>query len=296
MKFANVSMNKPDVSVIIPAYNEAAVIGNVVRGVFQVLERTDHSFEVLVIDDGSDDETAKVAEAAGACVIRQPYNIGNGAAVKAGIRGAQGSSIVMLDGDGQHNPADIPRLLGPLQSFDMVVGARTRDSETDFHRDLANEAYNAFASYICNRKIEDLTSGFRAVRADVVKRFVYLLPNTFSYPSTITLAIIRCGYSMKYVPIKTIRRTGRSKIRLIRDGVRFLNIILRIAIYFAPLRVFVPASAVLFLLGVGWYLYRFCLYHVFPQVSALLILTGVIIFSLGLISEQIAQLRYDRTE
>jgi glycosyltransferase involved in cell wall biosynthesis len=291
------SENKLAISVIIPAYNEAAVIGDIVSRIFRVLERTDYTFEVLVIDDGSDDGTAKVAEAAGACVVRHPYNIGNGAAVKTGIRTARGSILVMMDGDGQHNPEDVPRLLQHVGSFDMVVGARTNDSETDFHRDLANKVYNLFASYICNRKIEDLTSGFRAVRADIIKGFVYLLPNTFSYPTTTTLAVIRAGHSLKYVPIVTNRRVGRSKIHLVRDGARFLTIILRIAVFFAPLRVFVPTSGLLFLLGFGWYVYAvFFAGRGFPPTSIVVMITSVIIFFMGLLSEQVAQLRYERTQ
>ena len=290
-------VQKPDVSVIVPAYNEAAIIGKITLEISRVLEQTDYTFEVLVIDDGSTDGTAEAAEEAGARVIRHPYNIGNGAAIKAGIRQANGVVVLMMDADGQHNPEDIPRILQYTRSFDMVVGARARASKTDLHRDLANKIYNAAASYVCNRKIEDLTSGFRAVRADIAKRFVYLLPNTFSYPSTITLAIIRAGHSLKYVPIVTNRRVGRSKIHLIRDGVRFLTIILRIAVFFSPLRVFVPISGLLFLLGFGWYIYAVFLGgRSFPPTSIVVMLTSVIIFFMGLVSEQITQLRYDRME
>lgn len=289
--------NKVDVSVIIPAFNEAAVIGNVVRGIYQVLEQTGYSFEVLVVDDGSSDETAKTAKDAGALVIKHPYNIGNGAAVKAGVRRAQGSVLILMDGDGQHNPEDIPRFLELMHEFDMVVGARIRESETALHRDLANQIYNIFASYICHRQIQDLTSGFRAIRANVATGFVYLLPNTFSYPTTITLAVIRAGHSLNYIPIKTVQRVGRSKIHLIKDGIRFLTILLRIAVFFAPLRVFVPLSGVLFLSGFGWYVYAvFFVGRAFPTMSILTILTSIIIFSIGLISEQITQLRYEHTE
>ena len=212
----------PAISVIVPVYNEAATIEPVVREIRRVLGQADYTFELLVIDDGSSDGTAEVAAAAGASVIKSPYNIGNGAAVKKGIRRARGSVVVMMDGDGQHDPADIPRLLEYTPAFDMVVGARTNSSQTDFHRDLANRIYNVLASYVCSRKIEDLTSGFRVVKADIAKGFVYLLPNTFSYPSTLTLAVVRAGYGLKYVPIVTTRRIGRSKINLVRDGLRFL--------------------------------------------------------------------------
>lgn len=291
------SKSKPDVSVIIPAYNEAAVIGEVVSHVIRVMKRTGYSFEVLIVDDGSKDETAQVAATAGAKVVRHPYNIGNGAAVKNGIRHAQGSILIMMDGDGQHNPEDLPRFLELMPSFDMVVGARTRTSDTDLHRDLANQIYNILASYVCSRQIEDLTSGFRAVKASVARGFVYLLPNKFSYPSTSTLAVVRAGHSLKYIPIQVSRRVGKSKINPLRDGIRFLTIILRVGVFFAPLRVFIPLSASLFLLGIGWYFFAvFFLGRGFPPTSTLLILTSVMIFCMGLISEQIAQLRYERTE
>ena len=287
----------PYVSVIVPAYNEEAVIGQVVRAIARVLEEMDRTYEVLVIDDGSSDNTAAAAAEAGARVIQHAYNIGNGAAIKSGIRNAQGSVVLMMDGDGQHQPEDIPKLLEPMQRYDMVVGARTGASQTDFHRDLANTIYNLLASYVCSRRIDDLTSGFRAIKTDIARGFVYLLPNTFSYPTTITLATIRAGYSVKYVPIVTTRRVGRSKINPIRDGLRFLTIILRISIFFAPLKVFLPISALLFLLGFGWYVYAVYFGgRNFPPTSVVVMLTSVIIFFMGLISQQIAQLRFDRME
>ncbi len=289
--------DRPAVSVIIPAYNEASVIGEIVSRVFRTLELAEHDFEVVVVDDGSEDETAHVAQAAGAYVIRHPYNVGNGAAVKSGIRKAKGTILVMMDGDGQHSPEDIPRLLEFITSYDMVVGARTRESETAPPRALANTIYNLFASYACGHRIEDLTSGFRVIRADVARGFVYLLPNTYSYPSTITMAVIRAGHSLRYVPIKAGRRTGHSKIRPLRDGIRFLMIILRIAVFFSPLRVFVPMSLLLFALGLSWYIYSvFLAGRPFPPTSIVVLLTSVIIFFMGLISEQIAQLRHERTE
>lgn len=294
-EITNEATVKPDVSIIVPAFNEAAIIGSVISSIVQVLEQSHYTYQVLVIDDGSTDDTAKIAEEAGAIVVRHPYNIGNGAAIKTGIRQAEGKIVLMMDGDGQHKPEDIPRLLQGMATFDMVVGARTKASDTEFHRDFANMIYNMLASYVCNRKIEDLTSGFRAIRADIAKGFVYLLPNTYSYPSTITLAIVRAGHSLQYVPIVTNKRVGRSKIHLIRDGVRFLTIILRISVFFSPLRVFVPVSTILFLLGFVWYVYAvFLVGRGFPPTSIIFMLTSVIIFFMGLISEQIAQLRYDR--
>jgi glycosyltransferase involved in cell wall biosynthesis len=287
----------PTFSVIIPAYNETDVIASVIKRVGQVMNDLGRSYEVIVVDDGSQDDTAERARDAGARVVSHPYNIGNGAAVKTGIRNAYGRALVMLDGDGQHAPEDIPRLLEKLGPYDMVVGARNHASDTDIHRDIANSIYNWFASYVCGRKIEDLTSGFRAIKANIARGFVYLLPNTFSYPTTITLAMVRSGYSLAYVPIKSARRVGSSKIKLLRDGSRFLLIILKIATFFSPLKVFVPASVLMFSLGVGYGLFKVVvLGSRYGPTSAMLMTMAVLIFMVGLVSEQVAQLRFDRSE
>lgn len=288
---------EPAVSIIIPAYREAAIIGDVVRRIHAVMQADGRPYEILVVDDGSEDETAARAAEAGADTISHPYNIGNGAAVKTGIRHARGDFLVMLDGDGQHAPEDIPRLLEKLDRYDLVVGARTRDSESQIHRDLANRIYNWLASYVCGRKIEDLTSGFRAMHGDLARGFVYLLPNTYSYPTTITLATVRSGRSLAYVPIKAARRVGRSKIKLFRDGSRFLMIILKIATLFSPLKVFVPASILMFLTGFGYGLFKVLFLHQrYGPTSAMLMTVAVLVFLVGLVSEQVAQLRFDRSE
>jgi glycosyltransferase involved in cell wall biosynthesis len=230
-------------------------------------------------------------------VISHPYNIGNGAAVKTGIRQAKGGIIITMDGDGQHNPEDIPRLLENMGRYDMVVGARTGDSQSRLHRNIANALYNLFASYICKRKIKDLTSGFRAIRADIARQFVSLLPNTFSYPTTITMAVLRSGYSLLYVPIKANRRVGKSKISLLRDGSRFFLIIIKIATLFSPMRIFLPVSALMFLAGVGYGIFRILFMGGrYGPTSAMLITMSVVVFMVGLVSEQVAQLRYDRNE
>ena len=290
-------MNGVQVTVIVPALNEARIIGPVIADIRNVLDTLDVSYEVLVVDDGSSDGTDVAAQQAGARVIQHAYNMGNGAAVKTGIRSAVGEIIVMMDGDGQHDPADIPRLLIEIGKHGMVVGARTRDSQTQWYRDLANGIYNMFASYVCGRRIPDLTSGFRAMKTDLARRFVYLLPNTFSYPTTLTLATIRAGHCVKYIPIKTAYRVGKSKIKLLRDGIRFLLIIFKITTLFSPLKVFLPISLAITLLGVIWYLLTLITYGFkMPPASVIMILSGVFFFLMGLISEQIAQLRFDRSE
>lgn len=295
-KTMSTETNLPVISVIIPAFYEEAVIDTIIGRIQTVLVETKRSFEIIVVDDGSQDETAYRASQAGARVISHPYNIGNGAAVKTGIRHARGEILVMLDADGQHPPEDIPRLLELLGPYDMVVGARTRESDSDWHRDIANKIYNWFASYVSGRRIEDLTSGFRAIKADIARSFVSLLPNTFSYPTTITLAVVRAGYSLAYIPIKAPRRVGKSKIKLFRDGSRFLMIIIKVATLFSPFKVFIPVSIMMFLLGVGYALFKVLVLDVrYGPTSAMLMTLSVVIFMVGLVSEQVAQLRYDRS-
>lgn len=277
-------------SIIIPAYNEADIIKEVVRGLIKVKTLDD---EILVIDDGSTDKTGEIAQAAGAEVISHPYNVGNGAAIKAGLRNAKGDIIITMDADGQHDPADIPRLLEYIDKYDMVVGARSKGQGA---RGIANKVYNVLASYVTGRKVEDLTSGFRAIKADVAKRYIYLLPNGFSYPTTITLALMKSGHSVKYVPIEARRRIGKSKIRPVRDGIKFLNIILKIATLFSPFKIFLPVSGFFFVGGLTYYWYAYLTGTRFPNLPVFMIISGVIIFMMGLIAEQIAALRLDRSE
>ena len=291
--------HKPHISVIIPAFNEGAGIGGLIERIRVVLQSLDEYHEIIIIDDGSSDATAENAKQAGARVITHPYNIGNGAAVKTGIRHAKGSILVTMDADGQHNPEDIPRLVNRIGAYDMVVGSRNSASDTAAHRDMANLVFNSLASYVSGRKIEDLTSGFRAVKARIARQFLYLFPNKFSYPSTITLSVVRAGYSLGYESIRFPKRNKntKSKIKPLQDGFRFLMIILRIAVFYAPLKVFVPLSFIIFLLGVAYGLLRiFLLSAPYGQTSALLMSTAALTFLVGLVSEQIAQLRFDRSE
>jgi len=278
------------VSVIIPARDEGASIGEVVSRVRQQVPDA----EILVVDDGSSDQTARLASDAGATVISHPRALGNGAAVKRGAREAGGDILVFLDGDGQHDPADIPRLLERLEAgFDMVVGARaSARSHANAGRLIANGIYNLVASIVTGHPIPDLTSGFRAARADKFRKFLYLLPNGFSYPTTITMAFMRSGYPVEFIDIQAAKRSGKSHIRPVRDGIRFLMIIFKIATLYAPLKLFLPASTMFFLTGIGYYAYTFVSQGRFTNMTLLLLSAAVIIFLIGLISEQITALNY----
>lgn len=279
-------------SIIIPTFNEERAIGATVLAI-QDLKLGD-DVEILVIDDGSSDATARVAETAGAKVISHPYNIGNGAAVKTGIRNSSGEVLVFLDGDGQHDPAEIPKLVRLLARYHMAVGARDFSSQAGLHRGLANMLYNSLASFVSDFDVKDLTSGFRAMRRDDAIRFCDMFPNTFSYPTTSTLAFIRSGRAVAYSPIVAHKRVGTSKIRILRDGFEFLIIIMKIAMTFAPLRIFLPISSFLFFSGLGRYMFTYFTEGRFTSMSALLMNSAVIVFMLGLIAEQIAALRFER--
>jgi glycosyltransferase involved in cell wall biosynthesis len=291
MVFINSMANGCDISIVIPVFNEAAALGDLL-GKIQALRLARK--EIIVVDDGSTDNSAEVALGAGASVLRHPYNIGNGAAVKSGIRAARGRLIVLMDGDGQHRPEDIPQLLAETSKYHMVVGARAKGSKLRYHRYAANQVYNLFASYVTRFKVQDLTSGFRVLSRRDAHRFIDLLPNTFSYPTTLTLAFLRSGFTVKYVPIQTLYRAGQSKISLVTDGIRFLLIITKIATLFSPFRVFLPVSMFFFVVGFGNYFYTYFTQGRFTNMSVFMLTTGVIIFMLGLVSEQIALLRMER--
>ena len=280
-----------EISIVIPVFNEAPSLAKLLGEVQALgLQRA----EIIVVDDGSSDGSAEAALQSGASVVRHPYNIGNGAAVKSGIRAARGRLIVLMDGDGQHKPEDIPKLLADASRYHMVVGARAKGSKLRFHRYAANQLYNWLASYVTRFKIQDLTSGFRVLSRRDAWRFIDLLPNTFSYPTTLTLAFLRSGLTVKYVPIQTLYRAGQSKISLITDGIRFLLIITKIATLFSPFRVFLPVSVFFFLAGMANYLYTYVTQGRFTNMSVFMFTTAVIIFMLGLVSEQIALLRMER--
>ena len=279
------------VSVVLPAKNEAGGLPRTLAA----LKAQFPDVELIVVDDGSTDETPMLAATHGATVIRSPYSMGNGAAIKRGARAASGDVIVFMDADGQHDPSCISRLLAKLdEGYDMVVGARDWDGQAGVSRGLANTFYNWLASRMTGFAVKDLTSGFRAVRADKFREFLHLLPNGFSYPTTSTMAFFRSAYPVAYVPIPVARRIGKSHIRPLRDGVRFLLIIFKIATLYSPLKLFVPTAVAFFLLGLGYYGYTLATQHRFTNMSALLFSASVIIFLVGLVSEQITALTYRR--
>ncbi len=281
------------VSVVLPAKNEAANL----QGLLPELRATLPEAEIVVIDDGSTDGTREVALEHGARCISHPYSMGNGAAVKRGARVARGDILVFMDADGQHRPADVPRLLAALEGgYDMVVGARDAASQASLGRRLANGIYNRLASWMVEHRIEDLTSGFRAVRARRFRQFLYMLPNTFSYPSTITMAFFRAGYLVGYVPIRAERRGGRSHIRPLKDGLRFLLIIFRIGTLYSPMKMFLPISLGFLGLGLGYYAWTFAMQGRFTNMSALLLTTSVLVFLIGMLSEQITTMIFSRVE
>ena len=289
----NISMNMPSLSVILPAKNESAALGDLLDKLKQLLPDA----EIIIINDGSTDDTIDVCKTRQVTVISRPYSMGNGAAIKTGARKARGDILVFMDADGQHQVEDIQHLLAKLaEGYDMVVGARTKGSQANMHRAVANGFYNRFASWMVGQKIEDLTSGFRAVRADKFKQFLYLLPNGFSYPTTITMSFFRAGYSVAYVPIHAQKRIGKSHMRIVRDGVRFLLIIFKIGTLYSPLKLFFPISMSFFLLGLCHYIYTFLTIHRFTNMSAMLFVTSVVVFLIGLVSEQITSLSYKDSE
>lgn len=280
-------------SIILPARNEAPALPKLLSA----LREHHPEAELIVVDDGSTDATGEIAARAGARVIRHPHPLGNGAAVKSGARAANGEILVLLDADGQHAPADIARLLEKLdRGYDMVVGARDADSQASIGRHVANGFYNRFASLITGHRIPDLTSGLRVVRAEKFRQFLYLLPNGFSYPTTITMAFFRSGYPVGYVPIRAAPRQGNSHIKPVRDGVRFLLIIFKVATLYSPLKLFFPVSAGFFAIGLIYYVYSYTTMGRFTNMSALLFSAAIVVFLIGLVSEQITALNYRDSE
>lgn len=279
------------ISIVLPAKNEAGAL----RGLLPRLRQAYPAAEIIVVDDGSTDDTRQLCREAGVQCLSSPYSMGNGAAIKRGARAASGDILVFMDADGQHSPDNIQALLDKLdEGYDMVVGSRSWSGQAGVGRGVANTLYNRVATWMTGFKVQDLTSGFRVVRADKFREFLHLLPNGFSYPTTITMAFFRSAYPVCYVPIQVSSRVGKSHIRPLRDGIRFLLIIFKIATLYSPLKLFVPTGAGFFLLGLGYYFYTYLTEHRFTNMSALLFSAAVIIFLIGLISEQITALTYRR--
>ncbi len=276
-------------SIVLPARDEAASLATLLPAL-----RTAHpTAEIIVVDDASTDDTVSLSVVHGVRVISHPYSMGNGAAIKTGARVAHGTRLVFMDADGQHDVADIARLLAVLDTgYDMAVGARSSASQASVGRRLGNAVYNRFASWMTGHPIPDLTSGFRAVRTTRFREFLYLLPNGFSYPTTITMAFFRSGYPVAYVPITAHPRIGQSHIEPFQDAIRFLLVIFKIGTLYSPMRVFLPVSVALFLLGTGYYLHTFLSQNRFTNMGVLLYTTSIVIFMMGLVSEQITQLLY----
>jgi len=277
------------VSVVVPAFNEATGISTVVAD----LATAGPWHEIIVVDDGSTDATAERAAAAGAVVVRHPYNKGNGAAVKSGIRRATGEFVMIIDGDGQHRPEDASRLVSRLGEYDLVIGARAVTTQANVARRLGNAMLNGLAGYLTGRDIPDLTSGFRGARRACLGEFLHLLPNGFSTPTTTTLAFIKAGYNVGFEPIEARPRVGSSKIRLASDGAKFLMIILKIVTIFSPLRVFIPISAASLVVGTGYAVWTIATQRHITNSSVLLIMLAVVVFLVGLVSEQISALRFE---
>ena len=294
----SIASNKTsNISVILPAKNEAENLTLLLPKLKNRLETIDSDFDIIVIDDGSTDNTKDVCKQHNVTVYSHPYSMGNGASIKTGARMAQGNILVCMDADGQHDPDDIPHLLNKLnEGYDMAVGARHTSTHASFARFSANLFYNKFASLMTGRKIQDLTSGFRAVRARHFKKFLYLLPNGFSYPTTSTMAFFRSGLPVGYVPVHAKARKGKSKIRIFQDGLRFFLIIIKVGALFSPMRFFLPISLTVFGLGLSYYLYTYFSFGRFTNMSAVLFLSSLFIFLIGILSEQISSLHYRGVE
>ncbi len=275
-------------TVVIPAFNESASIAGVVDGLRSVATWK----EILVVDDGSRDDTSERAATAGARVIRHPYNKGNGSSVKTGIRHAAGEWILIIDGDGQHRPDDAMRLIAGLGDYDLVVGARSAHTQASMVRRLGNTVLARLAGHLANRRIPDLTSGFRAARREYLLEFLHLLPNGFSTPTTTTLAFLRAGYNVRFEPIEARAREGQSHIRLARDGAAFFLILFKVITIFSPLKIFVPVSVATFAVGVAYGVWNVVQHDRIPNGAVLLLMFAVMVFLMGLISEQISALRF----
>lgn len=286
---------KPALSVVVPAFNEEEVISSVLERLKEECAR--HDYEIIVVDDGSTDSTYDIAKAVGVKIVRHHYNKGYGAALKTGARTAKSDLILIMDSDGQHNPEEIESLMEYASDYDMVVGARRRDSQLPLSRRPWKRLLGSVANYLARRDIPDLNSGFRVIRKSRLMEFMHILPNGFSFSTTITLALLKAGYDVKYVPIKTLRREGRkSNVSFLRDGTRTIMLIIRTIVLFDPLRVFTPVSAILFLAGLGFGIYGVAYYRRIPSTSVIILLASILIFFFGVLADQVSALRRQVSE
>ena len=282
-------MPKIDYSIVIPAKNEAIGLSKLLPQLKSIVPDT----EILVIDDGSTDNTVEICHSLGVKIFSHLYSKGNGASIKTGTRETHHEFILFMDADGQHKPEDVPRLVEKMsEGYDMVVGARDISTHATLFRRIGNSVYNKLASYMTGHRISDLTSGFRIVRREKFIKFLYLLPNGFSYPTTSTMAFFRSGYTVDYVHIHAHQREGKSHINLLKDGIKFFTIILKVGALFSPMRLFLPISVFLFITGLSYYAYTFITLHRFTNMSGLLFTSSLIVFLMGILSEQISSLHY----
>jgi len=280
------------VTIIIPAHDEEKGIEKVISGIKNAMEDMNLTYELIVVDDGSTDKTAQIVkEKEDVRLIQHPYNKGYGAALKTGVKNAEGNVVLFIDADAQQNPDDIPRLLKPMDEYDMVVGARARGSKISLLRRPGKFVLGVLANYLAGMKIPDLNSGFRAIKKEIVTKYMYILPDTFSFTTTITLAAIKEGYNIKYIPIETVKGLGTSKIKPFRDGFRFIMLILRTIVFFDPMKVFLPVSIILFVMGFIYLIHNLIFYLNVPDASVLLIASSIIIFLFGLLADQISLMR-----
>jgi glycosyltransferase involved in cell wall biosynthesis len=285
----------PELSVIIPIYNELGVIEAPLSELIKGFKGMPLKVEVLIIDDGSTDGWEPKIEEDWVRLIRHPINMGNGAAIKTGIRNSNAEQCLVMDGDGQHQFKDVQKLLDGLKNYSLVVGARDFNSSGTTHRNFANQMYSRLASYVADFKIQDLTSGMRAFKKKPIMEIIHLFPNRFSCPTTMTLGMIKLGYPVKYEPIEVLAREGKSKIKLVQDGINFLLIIMKITTLFSPLKIFIPVALLVGLIGLLTYLYVLIVAHRFSQWSVVLLTNAVTIFMIGLVAEEISQLKFKGT-
>lgn len=288
-----IKQQQPTITIVIPAKNEASSLDALLPHIKEIVPEA----EIIVVNDGSTDDTKQICDKHQVRSINNPYSKGNGAAIKSGARAAKNEILVFMDGDGQHKPEHIPQLISKLlEGYDMVVGARSYEGQASFGRATANTIYNWLASWMVQHKIMDLTSGFRAARSKKFREFLSILPNGFSYPTTITMAFFRSGLSVGYIPISTEKRSGKSHIRLFQDGLRFLLVIFKIGVLYSPFRIFFRVSVLFFFISLSYYLYTYIHSGRFTNMSALLFITSILIFLIGLISEQITMLLYQKND